>query len=206
MKKRLRVATYSRVSTSHHNQDPEIQVYELRRYCEARDWEVTHEIVDHGYSGGTAVRPGLKELQELVKLRKIDAVVVVKLDRLFRSLRHLVVTLEDWEALGVKFVSVKDAVDWTTPAGRFFVQVLGSLAELEKSILVERTMMGLDHARRKGKKLGRPKSDHLAIQELRAKGKSYSQIQTELGVGRATISRALNTVPKTPKNQPQKSE
>lgn len=203
---KLRVATYSRVSTSHHNQNPEVQVHELRRYCKARDWEITLEIIDHGYSGGTALRPGLKELQDLVKQRKIDAVVVVKLDRLFRSLRHLVVTLEEWDALGVKFVSIKDAVDWTTPAGRFFIQVLGSLAELEKSILRERTIMGLDHARRKGKILGRPKSDHSAIQKLRSKGLSYTQIQNELGVGRATICRALQSVPKTPSKTSKKTE
>lgn len=198
MEKKLRIATYSRVSTSHHNQNPEVQVHELRRYCVARGWEITQEIIDHGYSGGSTVRPGLNELQRLVKEREVDVVVVVKLDRLFRSLRDLVVTLEDWEAIGVKFVSVKDAVDWTTPAGRFFVQVLGSLAELEKSILRERTIMGLDHARRKGKVLGRPKSDYEAIRALRNQGLSYSKIQNELGVGRATISRALSGVPKTP--------
>lgn len=202
----LRVATYSRVSTSHHKQNPEVQVQALQKYCQARGWAIAHELVDHGYSGGTAERPALKELQRLVREREVDVVVVVKLDRLFRSLKHLVVTLEEWEAVGVKFISVKDAVDWTTAAGRFFIQVLGSLAELQKSILVERTMMGLDHARSKGKILGRPKSDYSAIQKLRAQGRTYTQIQNELGVGRATIFRALEGVPKTPKNQPEKSE
>ncbi|MGE3683315.1 MAG: recombinase family protein [Bdellovibrionales bacterium] len=202
----LKVVTYSRVSTSHHTQNPQVQVEELRRYCKARDWEIVHEVIDHGYCGDTVARPGLKHLQELVKQRQVDAVIVVKLDRLFRSLRHLVVTLEEWESVGVKFVAVKDSVDWTTPAGRFFVQVLGSLAELEKSILIERTMMGLEHARRSGKKLGRPKTRNDSdIQRLRAKGLSYTQIQKQLGVSRGSVFRALNAVPKTPAQGARKS-
>lgn len=195
----IKVATYSRVSTSHHGQNPEVQIQELRRYCHARDWEINYELVDHGYSGGTIVRPGLKQLLDLVKSRQIDVIVVVKMDRLFRSLKHLVATLEEWQALGVQFVAVKDNIDYTTPSGRLLAQILGSLAEFEKSLLIERTMMGLDHARRMGKKLGRPKTrNDEAIHRLRASGRSYTQIQKELKIGRGSIFRALNPVPKTP--------
>lgn len=109
--RRFLVATYSRVSTSHHGQNPDVQVYDLRRYCQARDWHVAHEIVDHGFSGGTDSRPGLKQLIALVRAREVDAVVVVKLDRLFRSLKHLVTMLEEFQALGVQFVAVRDNVD-----------------------------------------------------------------------------------------------
>lgn len=203
---RLRIATYSRVSTSHHGQNPEVQVHELRRYCKAREWEIEHEIVDHGYSGGSTVRPGLKQLQDLVRDRSIDVVVVVKMDRLFRSLKHLVSTLEEWQALGIQFVAVKDNIDYTTPSGRLLAQILGSLAEFEKSLLVERTLMGLDHARRLGKKLGRPKTcDTSAIQKLRSQGFSYSEIQKKLKIGRGSIFRALNSVPKTPSIQAAKN-
>jgi DNA invertase Pin-like site-specific DNA recombinase len=195
----LSVAVYARVSTTHHNQNPEVQVHALKRYCEARGWAVAHEIIDHGYSGSTDVRPGLKQLVSLVRERKVDVVVVVKMDRLFRSLRHLVTTLEEWQSLGVQFVAVKDNIDYTTPAGRLLAQILGSLAEFEKGLLIERTMMGLDHARRSGKTLGRPKVRNDAkIVELRNKGLSYTQIQHELGVGRGSVSRALAGVPKTP--------
>lgn len=188
----IKVATYSRVSTSHHGQNPEVQVHELRRYCAARGWVVTEEIVDHGFSGGTDVRPGLKKLLAMVKAREVDAVVVVKLDRLFRSLKHLVVTLEEFQALGVQFVAVKDNVDYTTPAGRLFVQMLGSLAEFEKSLLRERTMMGLAHARAQGKRLGRPRlGQDEEIQRLRARGLSYREIEVQLGVSKGTIHRAL---------------
>src|SRR5689334_7941120 len=101
--KLVKVATYSRVSTDDKGQKPEIQVDELRRYCEARGWVIIHEIIDHGYSGGTDDRPGLKKLMKMVKSREVDAVVVVKLDRLFRSLKHLVTTLGEWKALGIVF-------------------------------------------------------------------------------------------------------
>lgn len=206
MTKVLRVTTYSRVSTDDKGQKPEVQVSELRRYCEARGWIIVQEIVDHGYSGGTDDRPGLKKLMNLVKRREVDAVVVVKLDRLFRSLKHLVTTLDEWQALGVIFCATADAVDYSTPGGRLFAQILGCLAEFEKSLLRERTMMGLAYARSQGKKLGRPKKrDDEAILKLRREGFSYTQIQKKLGVSRPAIHRALkSTGTKTPKNQLQK--
>ncbi len=192
----MKVATYSRVSTRHHDQKPEIQVNELRRYCRARGWKITHEIVDH-HTGGTDDRPGLKKLLDLVRTRQVDAVVVLKLDRLFRSLKHLLASLEEFDALGVQFIAVKDAVDWTTPSGRFFLQVLGSLAEFERGLLRERTMLGLEHARASGKILGRPKvHDDAAIRKLRKKGLSYTVIQKRLGVSKGAVCRALSGIPK----------
>lgn len=195
----MRVATYSRVSTYDKGQNPEIQSAELRRYCSARGWQLAAEIVDEGFSGGTDQRPGLKKLMSLVRSREVDAVVVVKLDRLFRSLKHLVTTLDEFQTLGVAFVAVKDNVDYSTPAGRFFVQILGSLAEFEKSLLRERTLMGLAHARAVGKKLGRPKkSNDMAIIELFASGLSYRTIQKRLNVTAGVVWRALKGAPKTP--------
>ena len=200
----LRVATYSRVSTSHHGQNPEVQVHELRRYCEARGWAIAQDVVDHGFSGATDARPGLKRLLELARTRQIDVIVVVKLDRLFRSLKHLVSTLEEFQHLGVQFVAVRDNVDYTTPAGRLFVQMLGSLAEFEKSLLRERTMMGLAHARAKGKRLGRPQvHDPIVIRDLRGRGMSYRAISRSLGVPMGTITEALRGSAQKP---PQKVE
>lgn len=203
----MRIATYSRVSTTHHSQKPEVQVHELRRYCEARGWTIEHELVDHGYSGSSDHRPSLRQLISLVQERKVDVVVVVKMDRLFRSLKHLVTTLEEWQSLGVQFVAVKDNIDYTTPAGRLLAQILGSLAEFEKSLLIERTMLGLEHAKRSGKKLGRPKTaDFDKIIELRQQGYSYTQIQKQLGVGRGSIFRALKAFQKPLVSAPQKVE
>ena len=194
----IRVATYSRVSTNKREQKPEVQIHELRRYCKARGFRVAHEIVDRA-SGGGDDRPGLNRLLKLVRAREVDAVVVVKLDRLFRSLKHLVNTLSEFEALGVKFIATRDQVDLTTPAGRMFVQILGSLAEFERELIRERILLGLGHARAQGKVLGRPKGkDHSTeILKLKSKGYSYREIIDELGVSMGAIVRAGKTAPKT---------
>ena len=200
------VAIYARVSTSHHDQRPEIQINELRKFCSARGWDIKHEIVDHGYTGSSDGRPGLKQLWRLARSREIDGIAVVKLDRLFRSLKHLVTSLDELQALGIVFVATKDSVDYSTPSGRLFVQILGSLAEFEKSLLRERTLMGLEHARSLGKKLGRPKTTNAdEIIQLRKGGLSYRAIQKRLNVSVGSISRALKSAPKTPSNKPPKS-
>lgn len=195
----LKVVTYSRCSTDHHKQNPDVQVQELRRYCQAREWPIVEEVIDHGYSGGTDQRPGFKELMRLVRSREVDTVVVTKLDRLFRSLKHLVTTLEEFEALGVKFVAMGDAIDWTTPSGRLLTQILGSLAEFQRSLLRERTMMGLAYARSKGKTLGRPlRHDPDKIRELHAQGLSYREIERRTGAPSGCIARAIRGARKTP--------
>jgi DNA invertase Pin-like site-specific DNA recombinase len=188
----VRVITYSRVSTSHHDQRPEIQINALRKYCELREWAITEEIIDHGYSGGNDSRPGLKRLLALVRSNEVDIVVVLKLDRLFRSLKHLVTTLDEFQDRKIIFVAVKDNVDYSTPSGKLMTQILASMAEFEKSLLRERTMLGLEHARSKGIKLGRPKvRDDDKIMELRLQGCTYAEIQRKLGVSRGTVCRSI---------------
>ena len=195
--KPIQVATYSRVSTQKREQKPEVQTGEIRRYCKARGFKITHEITDRA-RGGTDDRPGLKQLLKLVRAREVDAVVVVKLDRLFRSLKHLVNTLSEFEALGVKFIATRDQVDLTTPAGRMFVQILGSLAEFERELIRERIMLGLDHARAQGKRLGRPqKNDYEAVRKLRGQGKSYGQIEKALSLSSGSVWRALQPISKS---------
>jgi len=194
----MRIASYSRVSTSHHDQKPEIQVNEIRRFCQHRNWQIDHELIDHGFSGSTDNRPGLKQLMALARNKEIDGIVVLKLDRLFRSLKHLVTTLEEFEKIGILFVAIKDNVDYSTPSGRLFVQILGSLGEFERSLLRERTMLGLDHARSNGKKFGRPRiHDENAIIQLYQQGMTYRQIQSALKVPMGTISRAVKVARKT---------
>lgn len=189
----MRVAVYSRVSTSK-DQSPALQVAELTEYCSARGWLLVESVVDHGFSGGSAERPGLRRLLELVRTRRVDAVVVLKLDRLFRSLRHMVTSLEEFESLGIKFVAVKDAIDYSTPSGRLFTHLLAAMAEFERGLIRERTILGLVHARRRGKTLGRPlKRNEAAIRKMREEGASYSQIQNRLGVSKGAVCRTLAT-------------
>ncbi len=188
----MRAITYSRVSTSHHEQRPEVQVNELRRYCTARGWTVVEEVVDHGYSGGTDQRPGLKRLICLARSRQIDVVIVTKLDRLFRSLRHLVSTLDEFHALGIQFISIGDQIDLSTASGRLMTQILAAFSEFERGLIRDRTIAGLAFAKRNGKRLGRPKkANDSEILKLRSEGLSYSQIQKKLNVSRPAIRRAI---------------
>ena len=151
-----RVLIYARCSTTQHDQHPEVQIEELRRYCSARGFEICEEVVDHGFSGSTDKRPGLKRLQELVRTRKVDAVVVVKLDRLFRSVKHLVSTLHEFSDLGVEFISLGEQLDFTTSSGKLLFHIIAAFAEFERGLIVERTKLGLAHAQSKGVQLGRP--------------------------------------------------
>jgi DNA invertase Pin-like site-specific DNA recombinase len=187
-----RAVLYARCSTSR-DQNPELQISELRRFCKAREWEISEEIIDHGYSGTTNDRPGLKRLLKLVRERQVDVVIVLKLDRLFRSLKHLVITLDEFEDLKVEFVSVKDQIDLTTSAGRLLRNLLGCFGEFEASLIRERTLLGLDHAVANGKILGRPKSNNFdASRDLRKDGLSYRQISKKLNCSMGAVCRALS--------------
>jgi DNA invertase Pin-like site-specific DNA recombinase len=193
-----KAVVYSRVSTSDKGQNPEIQRSELERYCHARGWTITETVVDHGYGGGSDVRPGLKQVMAIARSRRCDVIVVTKLDRLARSLKHLLNMLDELNALGVAFVSVNDQMDLTTASGRLMMQILGSFAEFERALIRERTLAGLAYARSQGKKLGRPKTrNDEAILKLRGQGLSYSAIERELGCERSSIYRALRAVAKT---------
>lgn len=192
-----RVILYARCSTAR-DQNPEVQLSELRRYCAAREWTITEEITDLGFTGTNADRPGLKRLLTLVRERQVDVVVVLKLDRLFRSLKHLVLTVEEFEELGVEFVSVKDQFDLTTSAGRLLRNLLACFAEFEAALIRERTLIGLDHAVSIGKKLGRPKeTDFESIVNLRFQGFSYRAITAKLNCSMGTVCRALRTASKS---------
>ena len=130
-----RVALYARVSTT--DQTTENQILELRAYCAARGWTVAREYVDTGISGSKTSRPALDELMQAARRRQIDAVVVWKLDRLGRSLQHLIEVLNDWTHSGIAFVSLGEAIDMTTSAGRLQMQLLGAFAEFERARIRE---------------------------------------------------------------------
>lgn len=171
---------------------------ELQRYCLARGWEIVESIIDHGVSGSATNRPGLKKLMGLARSRKIDGVVVLNLSRLFRSLKNLISTLEDFAELKVCFVSIHEQFDFSTPSGKLLVGVIGALNEFTRELIRENTILGLQHARNQGKTLGRPKKrDDDAILRLRDKGYSYTQIQRELGITRAAVCRAIRGSSKT---------
>jgi DNA invertase Pin-like site-specific DNA recombinase len=186
----MKVALYARVSTRD-KQNPETQLRELRRYSASRGFRIVQIEVDRG-SGSTEKRIGLNRILESVRQRQVDGVVVLKLDRLFRSLKHLITTLEEFESLSVKFIAVRDQVDMTTPSGRLFVQMIGALGEFERELIRERVILGLENAKANGKTLGRPKlRDDSKIRDLRKKGLSYQGIQKKLNVSKGAVWRAL---------------
>lgn len=150
----MRCAIYARVSTV--DQEPENQLAELRRYSEARNWTPT-EYVDRGVSGAKDHRPALDTLIRDAKRRRFDVLVCWRLDRLGRNLKHLITFLEEFQALGIAFVSLAEGIDATTPAGKLQMHILGAIAEFERGRIRERVMAGLQRARAQGKRLGRPR-------------------------------------------------
>ena len=153
----MRVALYARVST-HRDQSTENQLLALRDWAAGRDHTVVAEFVDEGISGikGRGKRPGLDAMATAAMLGKLDMVAVTALDRLGRSLQHLVGLVAELEALKVGLFVRNLALDTSTPAGRLMFGVMGSLAEFERELIRERTLLGLERARKRGKRLGRP--------------------------------------------------
>jgi DNA invertase Pin-like site-specific DNA recombinase len=169
-----------------------MQLRELREYCQRRGLALVDEYVDTGISGTRDRRPELDRLLADAHKRRLDVVVVWRFDRFARSVSHLPRALETFRSLGIEFVSLSEQVDTSTPAGKLVFTVLGAVAELERSLIVERVKAGLRNARAKGKRLGRPRSnvDALEIKRLRAQGASWRAVGAALGVSAATALHA----------------
>ena len=180
----VRAAIYARVSTLNGSQDPTMQTRELEEYCQRRGWQVFDLYVDNGVSGKKDSRPQLNRMMHDAHERRFSVVVVWRFDRFARSVSHLLRALETFNALGVQFVSLNEQVDTGTPTGKMVFTVLGAVAELERSLIVERVRAGLRHARAKGKRLGRPKKyvDAAQIASLRASGHSWRTISRHMGM------------------------
>ena len=190
----MRAAIYARVSTTN-GQTCENQLLELRRYVEARGWTTFNEYVDAGVSGAKDRRPALDQLIADARRRRFDVVVCWSLDRMGRSLKHLVVLLDDLQALGVGFVSVREGLDWTTPSGRLQAQLLAMIAEFERARLQERVRAGLARARAQGIRLGRRERRIPADQLASVRGLPVREAARRLGVPRTTLQRVLARKP-----------
>ena len=195
-----RVAIYARVSTQNHGQDVTTQTRELEQFAQARGWHLLDSYLDIGISGTKDKRPELDRLMADAHKRRFDVVVVWRFDRFARSVSHLLRALETFNALGIAFVSLSEQMDTTTPTGKMVFTVLGAVAELERSLIVERVKAGLRNARAKGKRLGRPKKivDASRIVVLRAEGLSWARVAQHLNVGEGTVYRAGQAASKIP--------
>ena len=188
----MKAALYARVSTAN-GQSPEMQTRELREYVARRGWEIAGEYVDAGISGARERRPALDRLLADARRRRFDAVVVWRYDRFARSLRQLVNALEEFRALGIDFVSLREGVDTSTPNGRLVFGIFASIAEFERELIRDRVRAGLRNARAKGKRLGRPRVavDRAKVADLRRGGASWATVGARLGVSRGTARRAV---------------
>jgi DNA invertase Pin-like site-specific DNA recombinase len=195
-----RVAIYARVSTTNHGQDVGLQTRELQQFAEARGWIVAGEYIDAGVSGTKDSRPELNRLMADAHKRRIDVVCVWRFDRFARSVSHLLRALETFKALGIDFVSFSEQMDTSTPAGKMVFTVLAAVAELERTLIVERVRAGLRNARAKGKRLGRPRVTVNAAQiaALRSQGLSWAKIGEALGLGEGTVRRSAQASARNP--------
>lgn len=181
------VAIYARVSTD--KQKVDMQLAELRQFVTRSGWTVYKEYTDQA-TGANTKRPAFTAMMEAAGKRKFDLLLVWKLDRLSRSLKDLINTLDELGAHGVDFISYDNNLDTSTPTGKLVFQIVGAVAEFEKDIIRERVKAGVANARAKGKKLGRPTLPAFILEkarELQAKGLSIRAIERKLKVGEGTI-------------------
>lgn len=185
----MRVGIYARVSTQDQQTLP-MQLEKMKEFAKVRGWTVTTEVEEIG--SGAKTRPKREELLRMAKRREIDAILVWKLDRFGRSLADLVITLNELRELGVVFVSLTEALDFSTPSGRAMAGMLSTFAEFERDIISERIKAGIASAREKGKFHGRPataakKKEEIVKLYKNGKGLNKSEIARKLKISRASV-------------------
>src|ERR1700685_1573306 len=193
--KMFRAGIYARVSTNDQQTLP-MQSRAMREYAARRGWTISAQVREVG--SGAAKREAREKLLEAARRREIDVVLVWRLDRWGRSVTDLLATLQELEHLGVGFVSLTEALDLTTPAGRAMAGLLAVFAAFEREILQERVRAGLAHARQNGKRLGRPATAaiHAAeIRRLHRAGIAKAKIARRLNIGRTSVRRILEAKP-----------
>lgn len=188
-----KVVIYARVSTD--KQKVDMQISELRSFAVRSNMVVCEEFIDHAATGSNLNRPAFKRMMEVARKRKFDVLLVWKLDRLSRSLKDLVTTIDTLAAYGIDFISYNDKnIDTTTASGKLMFQIIGAVAEFEKDIIRERVIAGLAAARRKGKRLGRKPLDpdiYAAALKLKDQGISFRKIGKQLGVDEGAIRKRV---------------
>ena len=190
-----RVALYVRVSTS--NQTTENQRHDLERVASLRGWTIVKVFADDGISGskGRSDRPALDSLLKAAVQRNFDLIAVWSIDRLGRSLQHLIETVNELQAVGVDLYIHQQAIDSSTPSGKLAFSIFGAFAEFERELIRERVRAGLQRAKRNGVKLGRPTNlDEItrsAVHKMRAQALSIRKIASELRIGTGTVYSVL---------------
>ena len=207
----MKVALSARVSTSDKDQNPETQLMPMREFCHAQGWQIAGEYVDHAPANDLAHRTAWGELLDDAAKRKFSLVLVFKLDRAFRSVKHMHDTLDAWEMVGVGFKSLREQFDTSTALGRLLLNLLASLAEFELELIRERVKAGMDRARKQGRRIGRPRvTDRKGfnrrfgdiLERLTDGNISRRRAAKELGIGYATLKRLLDAHDGSPREGP----
>ena len=192
MSKPIRAALYARVSTSGHGQDVGLQLDELRQVAAQRGW-VAVDYVDEGVSGSKDRRPALDRMMADARAGKLDVVAVWRFDRFARNTAHLLAAMDEFRALGVSFVSLREQIDTSTPMGKAMFTIVSAISELERDLIRERVVAGVQRAKASGKHCGRPKvaMDLRPALALIREGRGLKNVAAILKVSRATLRRRL---------------
>jgi DNA invertase Pin-like site-specific DNA recombinase len=182
-------AIYARVSTTEQHIDS--QLYDLRTFAEQCGYEVVFEYTDVGVSGTKTRRPGLDAMLKDARKRRFSVVLVAAFDRMARSTKHFLQVIDEFDSLGIEFISRRENIDTSGPMGRFFIVLISALAEAEKNIIVERIRAGMRRAKLEGQRLGRAPLDvdRAAIVRDRLNGMSLMKCSKKYGVSRASVIR-----------------
>jgi DNA invertase Pin-like site-specific DNA recombinase len=191
-----RVAIYCRVSTG--DQHLETQQLDLRELAKQRGFEIVGEYTDV-ISGAKSKRPGLDKLMADARRRRFDVLLVAAFDRIARNVRHFLEVLDELHHLGVEFISLRENIDTSGPLGRAMVVIVGAIAELERSLIVERVRAGMRRAKLEGRRIGRTplQVDRAALLRDRQRGLSLNQLARAYKISKASVCRVLNET-KTP--------
>ena len=186
-----RAALYVRVSTV--DQHPETQLHDLRQLAAQRGLQIVGEYVDHGFSGMRARRPELDRMMEDARRHKFDVLMVWACDRLARSTRHLLQTLDELSGFGIQFLSQREAIDTEGPLGRAIIVIVSAMAELERCIIIERVRAGMRRAKLEGRQIGRSRLDVNREQVVldRRSGMSLTQVAKKHRISRASVCRLM---------------
>lgn len=187
-----RAALYLRVSTLNKDQKTDSQAFALEEYCKARGYTIFRRYEDVGISGAKSSRPQLDELMADAAQKKFDLVIVFRFDRFARNTAFLLKAMEYFKELGIGFCSVTEALDTNTPMGQAMLTIIGALGSLERATTVERIKAGLEAAKNRGRRIGRPLvRDNQKIFELRQLGLSMRNIAAQLGISKSSVQAGL---------------
>jgi DNA invertase Pin-like site-specific DNA recombinase len=193
-----RAALYGRVSTV--DQHPETQLSELRQFAANKGFQVVGEYTDHGYSGARARRPELDRMMDDARRHRFDVLLVWSCDRLARSTKHLLQTIDELNGMGVQFLRQCEAIDTEGPLGRAILVIVSAMAALERCIIIERARAGMRRARLEGRQIGRARLDVDRQQVIRDRrsGMSLTQVAKKHGISRASVCRLVKEATSNP--------